>query len=330
MPAGHTGAVNQYGTSLATNPVPHMRIHGWDAETVVTNIDPGQINLWRDVPYPKIFVYLWEASYQPDAGELVQKLKGAIAGLLKIPEPSVGAPLAASPANRRYSAPWCFLVANIPKPAADELLRRQCISTPSVTFFAIPFAPATSTFICTIENLTYAESEIDQVWKLVVDNISKDERAKACIALENPHPEALRTIIDSIYLKPLKLAMSGGGFKLVWNIYATPPSQTPNNNRAWRRIISSMTFITALNGAGAARKASMTCNGCKSIDHPTGLCPFPKAGEWYANPITNPETPISLEQALAESSQRERGTRGRAGKGQRGRARGRGKRARGN
>jgi hypothetical protein len=108
------------------------------------------------------------------------------------------------------------------------------------------------------------------------------------------------------------MAITGGGTKLVWNLYITPPSTIPIRNREWQGIISSLTFLTALSGAGVARKSGMACSRCKSINHLTSLCPFPKQEGWIISPnLTNKGTSTSIEQVFSTSTQRGRGYRNR-------------------
>src|SRR5436190_7028808 len=261
----------------------HPQIHGWDEDIVSNNLDPSQRALWQDVTPPKLFVYPWEAGYRPNAANTVALIKSVIANLLSIPKPAVGAPLAAITQNQRYAPPWLFLVTGITEKVAIELVTKQCWSTPAITFFAIPYAPLTSTFLCTIENLTFLDTEQDQVTKLVRATIQQNSRARDHIAFSSS-PDALSAVLDSIDVQPLKMAIAGGGTKLVWNVYGQPPSPIPSRNREWKRIIGTLTFITALNGAGAPRQIGFACSGCKSTDHPSGLCLFPKTKGWHAPP----------------------------------------------
>jgi hypothetical protein len=166
----------------------HLCVHSWDTATVITNMDPQQVNLWYEVPHPKLLVYTWEGGYQPDASETVLKIQNAIANAFSIPEPDVGPPLALAPPTRKYSAPWCFLVANIPLLAAEALLKKQCWSTPSISFFAIPFAPRPSPYICTIANLTFPESKASQVLNLIKNTVLASKKVEACISLDDPDP----------------------------------------------------------------------------------------------------------------------------------------------
>jgi hypothetical protein len=189
-----------------------------------------QANLWNELPHPKLFVYPWDAGYQPDASDTVRKLGNAISALLSIPKPSVGAPHATTIPSRKLATPWCFLVTNLTPTAMKTLIKQRYWSSSMITFFAVPFSPPISSYIYTIENLTYDESEAHNVLQLVKTTIRNSEQAAAHVKQENTDPDALHAIIQSTRVSPLRFgvpAKIGGGTKLVWNIYIDPPSQSP-------------------------------------------------------------------------------------------------------
>jgi hypothetical protein len=170
-----------------TPPTTSTLIQGWDAESVMTNMDQNLINLWNDLPHPKILVYQWEAGYQPSGSETAQKLKSAIAQLFSIPEPKVGPPYAANKSTHRYSPPWCYLVMGLPAATAEQLIGQLFWTTPSITFFAIPYAPLAYDFICTIENFTFHEDETHKALKVVMSSILTNQQACACVLRDNPN-----------------------------------------------------------------------------------------------------------------------------------------------
>jgi hypothetical protein len=185
-------------------------------------------------------------------------------------------------------------VANLPKTAADKLIEKQCWSLPSITFFVIPYNSPAYPFICNIENLSFMEHENDLVLKLIKETIWSSDRARTSVTRYNPNLNAFDQILDSMYIKPLSIGiplLTGGGSKLTWNLYATPPSQNPTRNNKWRHAISSLTFIMTFKGASSANKTMGHCSGCRSMDHPRGLCPFPLLDDWFDPPPTNTARP---------------------------------------
>ncbi|KAJ7814406.1 hypothetical protein B0H14DRAFT_3477077 [Mycena olivaceomarginata] len=76
-------------------------------------------------------------------------------------------------------------------------------------------------------------------------------------------------------------------------------SVTPSHERSWsvlqlRRLFGQLSMMTALHGT-ARLQWSYRCHIFPSINHPTGLCPFPRLPGWLG-PMPNTIT------ALAEAS----------------------------
>jgi hypothetical protein len=270
------------------------RIQGWDSESVLQNLDLNQTRLWNETAMPKILVYVWEPHYRPGQVDLALALRKAVAKAVSIPEPDVGPPLAAQIPRTRPAPPYVFLVAKLSQTAADLLINKQCWSLPSITFFAIPFSPPAYPFICNIDHLLYDESESAEVLKLVINTITNSGAARACISRYNGNPNAFDLILKSMRIEPLRIGLptlEGGGTRLTWNLYATPPSQNAKRNGEWRRTVASLTFVTALHGAGTANRPLGPCSGCRSLDHPRGLCPFPLTDNWSDPPTLSAPGP---------------------------------------
>jgi hypothetical protein len=198
------------------------------------------------------------------------------------------------PKPRACAPPYIFLVAKLTQDAADLLVDKQCWSLPSITFFAIPFSPPAYPFICNIDHLLYNESDAAKVLQLVMDTIRSNGAARACITHYNTNPNAFELTLNSLRIEPLRiglLTLEGGGTRLTWNLYATPPSQNAKRNAEWRRTVTALTFVTALHGAGTASRSLRPCSGCRSLDHPRGLCPFPLSDDWIDPPAINAPGP---------------------------------------
>jgi hypothetical protein len=173
---------------------------------------------------------------------------------------------------------------------------KECWSLPTITFFAIEYSPPAYPFICNLKNLHYVEEDKPKVLKLIRDTIRGNAQARACIVRYNTNPDAFDQTINSLYIEPLlvgRAASDGGGTRLTWNIYATPPSQNAKRNNEWRRVVSSLIFVTTFHGAGQANKALGPCSGCRSLDHPCGLCPFPLMDGWIEPPPQNSPAPAA-------------------------------------
>jgi hypothetical protein len=296
--------------SLYANQYP-PRVHGWDRTRVTENVDKIQTNLWQQVPPPKIFAYLWNGTHQEDAAPAVEQIQEAIADIMKIPQPTVTAPAAAVMNNQFPAPPLCYLITQITEAMADTLLRKQFWTTPTLSFFVIPFAPSPSRFACALDNLTYTETHHQEVQRMAKEAIWENPQARAHVESLTTTENAFLSIVHSLEAAALPMLVKGGERKkIVWNLYIDPPSEDPDLHSEWIKIISETSFATTLYGIAKTR-SHPRCVGCKSIDHPTGLCPFPKLGGSFAKPFQATQPPQQQDTVRGRGRGSRRGQRGR-------------------
>jgi hypothetical protein len=291
-------------------------VQGWTTDNIFNNLDKIMAAHWSAIKTPKLFIYVWNASYLPDAGRTVQTLASTIARLTKGPEPIVSPPAAANHTNKKFAMPWCYLVTGLPQDSVDRILKQRCWSTRDITFFALPQTPIIEKFLCGIENLTFPISRADDVVNTIRSTLQSTPNVASFILANHDgipdDDDPVSTILNSITVQSLEALQSGGIPKLIWNVYATPPTQIPTLHAQWRELIQPLTFQTTLFGKGVVRKQHFNCYACKSIDHPAGLCPFPKIPGWLAPPLIDSKyVPSSLDQNEPSHRGRGRGYRSR-------------------
>ena len=175
----------------------------------------------------------------------------------------------------------------------------------------IPFSPPPFLFVTTIKGFIFIDESKSQtefeVSKIVGDMLfTKNHDVNTATAVKRfiannkdnlPNiikcmDDALRYLRKSITIQRFDLVKrkdigteSGKG-NPAWNVYMYPPTTNHNALRDWRSLISKIVFITNENGAGRSTK-KFSCMVCRSIDHPGGMCPFPKQQGWNAPAPTN-------------------------------------------
>jgi hypothetical protein len=85
---------------------------------------------------------------------------------------------------------------------------------------------------------------------------------------------------------------------VAWQLSVTPPT---NDHAAWlqlRRLFGRLSVMTALHGTAHLQR-SYRCNICPSINHPTGLCPFPRLPGWLG---PTPDTITALAEASRQAA----------------------------
>ncbi|KAI5996423.1 hypothetical protein EDD15DRAFT_2164134 [Pisolithus albus] len=300
-------------------PIPQIGCSVWK------NINRTVRALWTVKPGPKVWARVWKARYEDDhqptltkIQTLVEKIAGSgVATTLR-----VSVPVAAKRLREKLPPPWHYLISNIPQSLADFLGRQVAVSTPDVTCFFLPFDPPLPTYLCTLENFalpctTEADNAVEEVVKMTLlcdrEGISFIEER-----LENPSTGAAERAIKSIYASSFTIALSPTKRKTLWNVYCrSPPDLSLPDFFTWVCKVRCTEFITEDYGRGTARigDKQLICFGCKSLDHPTGLCPFTSLSGWFG--------PASQSVTTDERSvvERDRGYPGKSG--QRGVIRGR-------
>ncbi|KAF9511411.1 hypothetical protein BS47DRAFT_1346728 [Hydnum rufescens UP504] len=249
-------------------PMGYPPIHGWDKATLFSNLHDDTRAIWDAYAGSKIIAMVWNAGYnQPNHASTLTHLKNAIK------EAACGS----NPCIDPCASPWGFLVADL-SPLDAAMLTNQCAwSCNAISFFSIPYKLEISTFVGTVMNLIgYDSSDSTEVTKLVQDKLCEPSPAHSLLM-------DLATGND-----PLLLGV-GGVPQCAWNIYATPPFSDLTYHYHWHEAFSNCTFSTAFNGTGTVcHLAHFSCLGCKSVDHPSGLCPYSSIQGWKGTPLAAP------------------------------------------
>ena len=92
---------------------------------------------------------------------------------------------------------------------------------------------------------------------------------------------AIHSFLRSIWIECLDTKDSGDSSNLRYNIYANG-TFIPKDD-LWMKLchyLASCPYFLYLQGKGTTEIALYNCGICHSVDHPRGLCPFPKIEGW--------------------------------------------------
>ncbi|KAJ7469430.1 hypothetical protein FB451DRAFT_1176670 [Mycena latifolia] len=280
--------------------------------------------VWSAVEGPKGWVRVFRAKYLPNARDIVAKLNFAIPRLVDAPKVVISPPTAREELDERLAAPWNFLISDIPQASLNRLTSQYLWSTPTITFMVFPFDMPLPNYILTLQNFSLPDSNESNV---VVANTVK-AKVKAIkeatdylvkrITAADPAAAAAE-MIDSIEVKSLELALPGhnAGTDVVWNVYCKPHSSlTFDDFISWCGAFRSLTFETDRYGTGVPRigKDQLFCVGCKSYDHPTGLCPLPRTIGWFGPSVRTMTSEDKTLQTSDERTQKSMGSTRNGGK----------------
>ncbi|KAF8177949.1 hypothetical protein K438DRAFT_1284342 [Mycena galopus ATCC 62051] len=303
---------------IYTTPGPFPDVTGINQETLFYNADPDHIREWKRNAN---LVVLWISGGTSDrvrdaqaAQLLVEGVTNSAPGTIR-----VGAARSADPS---IPAPNVFGVDGLTATLADDLIRRPVLSTSEITFFAFSPDPPISPFMGIVQGLTYPNTRAggQDAAAAILQNVSENPRlTQLLLSHRDALPpvwtvdQVLRYVFGSLAVTAMELDAGGGASRTVWRVFMAPTTENVKFHDAIRAAFTEISFATTWNNTGEVR-ADMECRVCPSIDHPSGLCPFPLVPGWMG--VTHTTLP-----PLATTSQP---TNARGG-GRGGRARGRGR-----
>ena len=89
------------------------------------------------------------------------------------------------------------------------------------------------------------------------------------------HPEAVTFIRNSVRIEPFEVVVPGGGTRaMLYNVYIHPPTKCLTDIETWKSSIKRQRFYAGKYGVGTLYGNDFNCNHCKTVDHPSGLCPY--------------------------------------------------------
>ncbi|KAG1764440.1 hypothetical protein EDD22DRAFT_1019024, partial [Suillus occidentalis] len=274
-------------------PIPQLGQSTWRNVSLVLK------EKWPQKEGAKAWVRTYRAKYETNAQGTVAKLKSAITMIIGKSDAEhlvVSTPTAEIELVERLPPPWHFLISGIPPEALERLLRLRVCSSAEVSCFFVPFEQPLPTYAFTLENFSFPDSEATnrEIAEIVKETIRSNPDVLQYIHDNIPHPDAeaaLRTL-KSVRVSSLSLALSRSVKETVWNIYFdSPPALTLKQYFDWTNLLRTLFYISEDYGYGTARQdAQFICMGCKSFDHPTGLCPFPKLPGWFGPSVSENDT----------------------------------------
>ncbi|KAF8209186.1 hypothetical protein K438DRAFT_1960920 [Mycena galopus ATCC 62051] len=251
--------------------------------------DPDHIREWKRNAN---LVVLWISGGTSDrvrdaqaAQLLVEGVTNSAPGTIR-----VGAARSADPS---IPAPNVFGVDGLTATLADDLIRRPVLSTSEITFFAFSPDPPISPFMGIVQGLTYPNTRAggQDAAAAILQNVSENPRlTQLLLSHRDALPpvwtvdQVLRYVFGSLAVTAMELDAGGGASRTVWRVFMAPTTENVKFHDAIRTAFAEISFATTWNNTGEVR-ADMECRVCPSIDHPSGLCPFPLVPGWMGGEV---------------------------------------------
>ncbi|KAJ7711610.1 hypothetical protein B0H16DRAFT_1816528 [Mycena metata] len=252
---------------------------GTDFDTLALNADPAVIQTWRNTP-GTIAVYV--AGGDRDSTGSAHSGAELIANVTNMPAGAVRMG-AAKAANPSLPAPNLFGITGLTPDLAAELVRLRMLCTQAITLFIITLAPHFSGFLGLVEGLTFlntpagAQEAVNAITHTLSTNTNFIQLVMSHRDALPAHwsiQQALTAILGSLTVTPIELLSGAGSARVVWRVFMMVTTHNMVYYNAIRAAFRQVAFVTAFNNTGRVRD-DLSCRICRSIDHPTQLCPFP-------------------------------------------------------
>ncbi|KAG1762673.1 hypothetical protein EV702DRAFT_935588, partial [Suillus placidus] len=271
-------------TPVGSFPTPQLGQSTW------RNVSQILKEKWPQKEGAKAWVKTYRAKHESNAQGVVAKLKDAITKIIGDSDAEslvISTPTAAVELIEHFPPPWHYLISGIPPEAIERLLHLQVCSSADISCFFVPFEQPLPTYAFTLENFSFPDSDStnQEIAAIVKNTIRSNPDVMQFIHdnIPTPDAEAALCTLNSIRVSSLILALSKSVKETVWNVYFdSPPAFTLKQYFDWTNFMRTFFYISEDYGYSTARQdAQFECLGCKSFNHPTGLCPFPRIPGWF-------------------------------------------------
>jgi hypothetical protein len=215
------------------------------------------------------------------------KIFAAAAEITQSQEVGVAAPLPSQEANNTKAVPTAFLIYNLTSENHDLLLAHKVWLSIAITFRVTPLDLPCPNFMFTIKGFTEFANEnvqemVQKVWldndlthstADIITKIPIDERTTTLVAVHS--------FLRSVWIERLNTKDSGDSANPRYNVYAN--GALISKDDLWmklHRYLANCSYFLYLQGKGTTEISPYTCGICHGVDHPCGLCPFPKIEGW--------------------------------------------------
>lgn len=200
----------------------------------------------------------------------------------------------------RFAAPFVFLVTGIPEAFQDYLVETAVFEVDSTlkVLFVERGVPVPHDYVMTLTNYNMrtdseylrdvAENSVRHSVQDLLFNVPSDTsgRIRAWIRANRDNvrsdlsdDEAWVLIRGSVRVESLEVIVpTTRTMTTVYNVYLYPPTANPDRLGRWRSWIANQSFYAGNHGMGVRYQHPFRCNHCKTIDHPSGLCPHMRTG----------------------------------------------------
>ncbi|KAI1782313.1 hypothetical protein LXA43DRAFT_1104274 [Ganoderma leucocontextum] len=277
---------------LSATPIPeggYPTIHRDDPEGPFLGQSRGWMwQMWRDPPGTVVFVQVWNHHYSDNIRQnrlTAERLYNAVHAItgetdfyIVPPERDPGAPAG-------HDSPFLWAVRNLSPPGGQQVTNRLLWSLADITLLAFTRTVEIPRWLLSLEGFIRAdEASITGTVRAVLESPEHRRRLEVMLAA-NPdyaganHNDAVRSILSTLRVEVLTL----NNGNIVANVYMNSPTRDVRQWRTWVSHLRRLGYGNYTNATATPREIRW-CLGCRSVAHPTHLCPFPNLPGWNGPP----------------------------------------------
>ena len=209
-------------------PVPQL------GDSVWQNIAQRQKIAWPAKKGGKAWVRVFQGAYQENAQDTVEKFHEIIPKL--IGEINTKNLVISTPSTEKdmlvhLPPPYHLLISGLEDDIIKVLINMGTCSTKDLTCFFVPFEQPLPSYVGTLENFSYPDSENSNyaITEIIKSTLTATPDILTFIHDNIPFPNANAALkaIDSICVTSLRVTTSKSGKCTIWNVYCDSP---PNFN----------------------------------------------------------------------------------------------------
>ncbi len=252
------------------------------------HMDPDLVDAWEDCSGGKLFAHPFDGeACSRDLDRVKFKIFSAVIEITKSQSAGVSPPRPSQAAIGAGCTPTCFLIYNLTEDERRLLLERSVWSSNNITFHVTSFYPTCPDFLFSIKGFGTTHTDdvcqiVHSVWhddatgsflNSIIEDFPQGERADA--------NQAISRFIASMWVTFLPVKKSGNILAPHFNVYANCSPILRQD--VWIRLrdyLAGRVYASSMLGNGTTEIAPYNCGICRSVDHPTGLCPFPNIKGW--------------------------------------------------
>jgi hypothetical protein len=268
-------------------PGPFPARHHAELHVLESHIAKRQLATWNTLPTRNAYAIPFAPGPVEGHNATATAIQFVLADLLGASGVKVAPPIPSIEAKLKNLPPVLFLIHNLVGDEAEGLAEVTSVGHSNGTAFTVvPFSATRSTLVALLSGLTSLVPT--DVASFIVERLQEDDALDALRFLceqttnhANPLTmDMLGAVIDSLTVSIIELLQDGIPYPQ-YAVHCNSALFLEDTHWAgFAGIIRALQYETALDGTGYALTSQWLCKICLGIDHPTGICPFPRLPGW--------------------------------------------------